>query len=520
MDERGRERTRTAITIVVLLAIVCASAWLRSPGFREGGFASHDVAGILYSAMVLDRGGLPYVDTIEFKAPGTFYLAQWFGGPEGRDIARFQLAANLWALASLVLVAGLGLRLWGRLGAIASAALYALHDANLDSMDANYVTWANLPQIAGFWLAIEAVRARSSRWRPALWLCAGAAAGFAALCKQPNAVVLFAILAIAAWPRELAGDERRWHAPAWVLLGFVLAHVPIGLQYLAAGQLRALIDGYVLNRWGLRYLGAREASLFESLLDGSLATAHFVGLALVLASFTLGHAITSREPERRLVAWLAIWLAGTLVAASLGFRFYKGYFLAVAAPLCLLAGASVGLLGARCRVHWAARAVGLALASILLARQAFILEHVRRDRAMSHDYNGRRIAAHVAANTSPDQTIWVWGWHLWDVYALSNRMSGSRIYKSLGILSNPNDDTWRRPATPLRFIDSEYATMLLADLDANRPAYIVLGSTVPHRDFVGLQQFLRAHYRRDYRLRIGKVQFWRLRERDANMSTP
>ncbi|HLT39766.1 MAG TPA: hypothetical protein VK034_25965, partial [Enhygromyxa sp.] len=129
----------------------------------------------------------------------------------------------------------------------------------------------------------------------------------------------------------------------------------------------------------------------------------------------------------------------------------------------------------------------------------------------SHDAGARRIAAHLVANTGPDDTIWVWGWHLWDVYPLSNRMSGSRIYKSLGILSQPNDDTWRRPATPLRFVDSEYAAMLLADLDAKRPAYVVLGSTVPHREFTELHAFLRAHYRREYRLRIGKVQFWRLR---------
>jgi hypothetical protein len=516
MSAVTRERVLTAITIVVLLAIVAGSAWLREPGFRQGGFASHDVAGILYNAMVLDRGGLPYVDTLELKAPGSFYLARWFAGPEARDIARFQIAANLWALATLLGVAGLGYRLWGRLGAIAAAGLYALHDANLDTMDANYVTWANLPQVLGFWLAVEAARARSSRWRPTLWLCAGAAAGLATLCKQPNGVILLTVLAMAAWPSEQPEDKRRFAraiAPAYVVAGFGLAHAPIVLQYLAAGELGTLIDGYFLSRWGLRYLGARDVGLFDSLLDGGLATAHFVGLPLLLASFTLGVAITSRGgAERRAIAWLAIWLASTLFAASLGFRFYKGYFLATAAPFCLLAAAPIGLLGARCRAHWAARALGLSLAALLVGRQALVLEQVRRDRAQSHDHNGRRIAAHIVANTEPDDTIWVWGWHLWDVYPLSNRMAGSRIYKSLGILSQPNDDTWRRPATPLRFVDSEYADMLLADLDANRPAYIVLGSTVPHREFTELQRFLRAHYRRDYRLRIKSVQFWRLRE--------
>jgi len=510
----ARERALTVLTVVMLGAITASSAWLRAPGFEQGGFASHDVAGILYNAMVLERGGLAYVDTLEFKAPGSFYLATWFAGPGAVDIARFQIAANLWALAALLGVAGLSWRLWGRLGAVAAAAVYALHDANLDSMDANYVTWANLPQIAGVWLGIEAARARSPRWRPTLWLCAGALAGFATLCKQPNGAVLIAILVIAAWPLERDRSRgARLVAPAWVLAGFGLAHAPIVAQYLAAGELPALIDGYFLSRWGLRYVAASDAGLLAAIGEASLASAHVVGLALILASFTLGVATSASATtpqQRRLIAYLGVWLACVLLAASLGFRFYKGYFLAVAAPLSVLAAAPIGLLGARCRAAWAARALGLALLSVLVVRQGLVLERVRHDRAVSHDHGGRQIAMHLVANTEPDDTIWVWGWHLWDVYPLSDRMSASRIYKSLGVLSQPNDDTWRLPASPLRFVDSEHADTLLAELDANRPAYIVLGSTVPHREFTALHELLDAHYRRDHRVRVGRVQFWRL----------
>ncbi len=77
--------------LVAVVVVAVASLWLRWPGFTQGGFASHDVAGILYNAMVLDRGGLPYVDTVELKAPGAFYLAGGLAGPEGRDIARFEV---------------------------------------------------------------------------------------------------------------------------------------------------------------------------------------------------------------------------------------------------------------------------------------------------------------------------------------------------------------------------------------------------------------------------------------------
>lgn len=523
VDER-REWVQTAATVVVLVAIAAAAVALRWPGFTQGGFASHDVAGILYNAMVLDSGGLPYVDTLELKAPGTFYLAKWLAGPHGRDIGRFQIWANAWGVASVLAVAGLAWRLWGRLGGIAAAGLYALHDAHLDSMDANYVTWANLPQILGFWLGVEAARARG-RWRIGLWISAGAAAGLAALCKRPDGVVLPVLLAMAAagpWlggPADspVGGSRARQSAgeAASVVGGFVLAHVPISIAYLSKGQFRALIDGYVLNRWGLNYLGAREASLLESAREGAFATAHFVGLPLCLAAFALSVTLVAwgrgrAGDERVAIAWTAAWALGCLVAASLGFRFYKGYFLAVAAPLCVLAAAPVGLLGSACRLHWAPRTLLLAASLVLVGRQLVSLEKVRLGRARPHDLGGQRIAAHIGPRLEPQDTIWVWGWHLWDVYPMTGHASGSRIYKSLGILTQPNDDSWRRPAAPLKFVESEYSRMLIADLERSRPKYIVLGSTVPRGEFEALQSFLRTHYRRDRAApRIGRVQFWK-----------
>jgi hypothetical protein len=361
-------------------------------------------------------------------------------------------------------------------------------------------------------------------------MLAGAFAGFAALCKQPNGIVLVPLLLMAGLgrvdPRSRAPSVlARAVDPGWVLLGFCLAHLPIVAQYLAAGEFASLFNGYFMSRWALRYLSAREAGLGASAWDGALALAHFLGLALVLAAFSSssalgrwvaawrrGEVLDVGEVQRlRELGFVCAWVVATLVAASLGFRFYKGYFLAVAAPLCLLAGAPCGLLGRRCAAHWAPRSLGLALCSVLAFRAGLMLDHVRQDRAQAHDLGGRRIAKHLLANTQPDDRIWMWGWHLWDVYPLTGRMSGSRIYKSLGILSQPNDDTWRRPAAPLRFVESEYSRQLIAELDASRPAYVVLGSTVPHREFNQLHEFLRAHYRRDRRVRIGRVQLWKRR---------
>lgn len=512
------------IALAMLAAIVGASAWLRWPGFSQGGFASHDVAGILYEAMLLHDGALPYVDSIELKAPGTFYLAAVLAGPHGTDIAAFQVWANLWALASLAVVAAIAWRLWGASAAVIAAALYALHDAHLDSMDANYVTWAQLPLVAGVGAALCVPRGASRRRALAWWTVAGVLCGLAALLKQPAGVGAVVVLGLALWPEPGGAASRRARVVA-VLFGIAAAHVPIALHYAAAGQLRALFGGYVWNAWGMRYVSyGGEAWGEGAVREGVLATAFFVPLPLALA---LAAIVPPRDPEqRRQWVGLVLWSLGTLAAAWVGFRFYKGYFLAVAAPLCVWAAAPWGLLGtawrgaassgSSARQRWAQRALRAVLllpALVLALRQGAVLELQRADRARPHDEGGRAVAAHVLAHSEPGDRIWVWGWHLWDVYPLTGLRSASRVYKSLGLLTPPNDDTWRRPATTRHFMDGPAAELLLEELRAQRPAWILIGGTAPRGEFEALRTFLREEYVQDRRARVGRVQFWQRRDR-------
>jgi 4-amino-4-deoxy-L-arabinose transferase-like glycosyltransferase len=262
--------------------VVGASLAIRWPGFTQGGFASHDVGGILYEAMVLERGGLPYVDTVELKAPGTFYIAALLAGS---DIAALQVAANVTALLSLLALAAIAWRLWGGAAAVVAAIVYALHDAALDRMDANYVTWAQLPQILAMAAGLAATRA--TRRAPWWWALAGAMCGAAALCKQPAGVILVPVL---LW----AG--RR--APA-VVAGFVMMHAPVLAHYAAHGQLAAFVGGYAFNPWGLAYITQRGAAgPLTELWEGALATVHTLALPLALAGFAVVSRL-SRGPVPR-----------------------------------------------------------------------------------------------------------------------------------------------------------------------------------------------------------------------------
>jgi hypothetical protein len=458
------------------------------------------------------------------KAPGTFYLASWLAGPEATDVARFMVWANVWALASLLGVAVIGWRLWGPASAVAAAAVYGLHDAFLDTMDANYVTWAQLPTVLAAVWAVEALRTRSTRRMAVAWLVAGTLAGLAALLKRPNGVVAIGLL-LGACALPYGLDEtatarprsERGRAVGFATLGVLLAHLPIALDYALAGQLPALWSGYVFSERGFAYATHGSASLAASaLVEGPLAAAHFLVLPLCLAAFCLWPPPSRRD--RATLGWLVGYLVFALLAASIGFRFYKGYFLAALAPASLLAAAPWGLLGRARGMGRAAQAIALVPVALLVGRQVLLLDGERTNRAQPHDLGGRAIAKHVRAYSPPGERVWVWGWHLWDVYPYTGMLSGSRLYKSVSMITTPNDSTWRRPRQPMHFVEGPMSDLLLADLDRTRPYFIVLGGSVsvPRREFTALRAFLAAHYRIDRRTRLGRVQFWRRAEPVAN----
>lgn len=515
---RGISAKLSAATAVTTISAI--SLAIRWPGLTQGRFASHDVGGILYNAMLLRSGGLPYVDSVEFKAPGSFYLAALLAGPEGRDIAVFQLLANLVGVASLVLVAALAWRMWGPLAAVLAAALFALHDAHLDSMDANYVTWALLPQVAAVLVALAAGLRREREAVPSgmsfgTWLLSGLLCGVATLFKQPAGIVLVPALVHALWRPPGAARGLDLRSGLGVLLGFLLAHLPIALHYLARGHLGALISGYAGSAWGMAYIEHHaEVPLASAAWEGLAATLYFLALPLALAGFAVAARPRDLGPtQRATLRLLLVWALAGLAGAAVGLRFYKGYFLAALPPICLLAAAPWGLLGPqpwrRGPVRWLAAPV----LALLLARAGLQLSATRQDRDQPHDEGARKIAAHIAAHCAPDERIWVWGWHLWGVYAYSGRLSASPIYKTPGLLTRFEDDTWRRPAAPLTMLpDSPHAAALLHDLDTMRPAFIALGGSVPRDRFVALRQLLAAAYERDRRLTVGKVEIWRRRE--------
>lgn len=513
-DDRPATRLSRIWLLMAWLGLLVLGTWIRRSAFSNSGFVSHDVGGILYNAMVLLDGGLPYVDTREMKAPGNFYLATLLAGPEGRDIASFQAWAAIWSMMTAAICGWCAHRAFGPVAGVTALALYALHAPELDSIDANYVTWA-----VGF-QALCLAALVETRWGPRgtdlaklrpygwclLWLAVGWSVGWAGLCKRQAGLVLFScIIAAGTCPRGL-----RRRALAWLAIGLLAALAPIVGHFAVRGHLTAFVEGYIFNRWGSTYLGNEHIGQWNPWIEGSAAHAYFLGGVWVWACANLS---LRRFRHGDLRAHLWLWWVCTLVAACLGARFYKGYFVPCLLPLCLLAAGGGGLWARlwsarrpRLRILWRFGIVGLL--TIGLLRQSTILDRRMSLRTRRTDAGARAIAAHLQPQLVAGDPIWLWGWHLWGVYAFTGATSPSRVYKSFSVITQPPENTWRRPGTRLRFVPGPASRELISQLKANPPRHIVLGSSAPHREFVELRQFLRARYRRDRRLQLGRVEFW------------
>ncbi|RMG99017.1 MAG: hypothetical protein D6705_04300 [Deltaproteobacteria bacterium] len=372
---------------------------------------------------------------------------------------------------------------------------YLLVAPVLDSMDANYVTWALPPALGAVLAAVRGGTSGRLRW----FAVAGASLCWAVLARRQGIFVIVPV-AVAAY-----GGAAPWgRAILAAVAGGVGALLPFEVHYALRGHPWAFVEGVVFNPWGYAYVSTVTFDPHEALR----ATAFFLAWPLAVALLSLGAGRGPSRPSRRVFGSVAVaYLVAAVAAAWVGGRFYKGYFLMAAPAACFVAGIGWDRIAAPGAVRWR-RWIAAFVFLLLGGRQAVLWSNVAQERGIVRDRAQRRLAERVARTTGPGDRIWCWGWHLWGVYALSGRLSASRIYKGLGLLTEPHADTWRTPAPRLVFRDGPAARMLLEDFRATPPAVVILGSTVPHRDFHDLRRFLRDGYRRDPSVRMGRLEVW------------
>ncbi len=480
------------------IALSLAVILLRVPGFLFGVLNIDETDFFIIGRRVWE-GAIPYVDIVDIKPP-LAYLAYLPAGIGGFSLVPIQLIGVGWLLATC-LVLRRAAQLWtGREDVGWFAAIAALIASSCDLPAINTESLFNLP-IAGallFFIRAE----KEGRRRDDLF--SGVLISIATMFKHQAGIALLAITCVllisglrSRWMKMTAdGSARPLRRLGWLWIGSLVPWLAVVAFYWRIGHLRELYEWNVERNF--LYLGQGSGSPWPRL---AVALAWSVVGAAPLIWLLAAKESVQRPDAIRLSLVLSLWL--TWVPVSLGGRFYGHYFLQFAPPLALLAAPSLAALYERRRLLRAPVRVVLwaALLLPLLGHwiAPFVLFAMRG--LPGQDAKTRELARWIAANTSNDARLFIWG-HYTPIYFLSKRLPGTR-YVTTSVHMGNFDPHHLPPNFDARAHRSERdVAATLVDLKTKRPDFVIDTapadihdwSKVPLSAFPEILQYVQTHY--------------------------
>lgn len=477
-----------------------------------------------YVGNTILEGGLPYRDAWDPTGPAVYFVYAGKSALLGDSDLSIRFFDLIWQLCAALAVMHIGLRAFGlrvvglSAGVLYVVAYYSRYFPDMAGPDA-LVTLPLALAILFCLKAIDIDRLRS-------WALAGALVGVAALFKLPMGLAgIFMILAaVMAKPLDLARISRRLVSLA---LGFAIPlFLCAGYFALRGGLHDLLLTLFVL---GPEYVERARAEPSVACLVDRAVRLSLIPL-YVMATLVLGWlALSIGNRRRRSLPLLLIagWCAITVFILVWHGKYNTAHSLPLIAPLALLSAHAVHSLFFAGRMFSSLlRAMSLALIGLALLLP--VVERGRRNLIFSvgavsgrpeltHWFNLRTwddLAKYLAANTSPEETVFLWG-NQSSIYVDANRRSPTRFIH-IYFLSMP----WR--SMPLR-------ATFLEEFNANRPTYFVLvkdtqqspcahlyaGAFPAFRQFDELTEIIERYY--DAELETGPFKIFRLKGgRDDN----
>lgn len=497
---------RLCWAVAAAVALVCHWLW-HAHGIRAGGFQNLDVAGIAYNARLLLAGRLPYIDSIEIKPPGAFLLfAPWLALGGMKAVWLFSV---VWAVLTSLGTGWLGALCWGAKWGPRIAVLHAAGAAVAADGDINYSFWMTLPFVLSAAFSVRA--AHSSDMRAARWSWfASAAMGTFAVLVRPSALTAVLVFVAAMFPMV---RRRAWRevtaAVVCGLVGVAAVTAVIALPFMRAGNLQAMVHGYV----GVRQY-ANESVSSIVLAAGGRLSATLVGLQclpdqlpvyhLLLAVALLPSSNAFRGQETRKWGYLAwVFAAASFVGISLTLRFFTHDNAPIWPALVVLALRPTGILGqlfVRMERYRHADLVGAFTLGVLAPLNNWQSLTWLQRRLHESDAQVERLCTRLAPHLSANDTVLAWGWNAWGVYEHCGRWAPGPVYKDLTTVTTPNTNTCNRGYDPPRLKRGPFAARYLQDLKQQRPALILVSDYYrglggdPLDGWFEARHFIRDHY--------------------------
>ncbi|HEX7598240.1 MAG TPA: hypothetical protein VF518_08500, partial [Polyangia bacterium] len=507
----------------LVLAVFALGILLRLPTFLRP-LWSDDEAIYATTADALVRGDLLYRDVVDHKPPLIYHVYQAGFAALG---AYNTHGAHALVVLAVLLTGAMLLAIRRQEGhnraGLASAGLFLIFSTtwhDYDALAANCELFVLAFQAMAARLLVQDFNRPGSKARSlSTQLGIGLLIGIATLFKYQGLTFLGVSVGMLAWAVFLGRLQRsRAVVSAALQVGGSLIPALLYLAWCAAaGNAQAALNWFLFNfsyvDAGLKGTTAILRGLRRTgMIGGAALPAYALGIAgaataawgvfRALRHRARGASLLKDDPPSPASVLALLWLCTSAFAVSAGGRFFGHYFHLVLAPLCLLSGPRLLALWST-RRHWRA---ALVLLHALPALFFFALASFARPLAVTLDEsqpNRHDVAARMAALTSPDERVFVWG-NSPQLYWLARRPMGSRF-------SFCNYMTGESPGTPTETGQwnaeaNQLPTawkMLFADLESRKPALFVDTAAAgwngydkfPVTRYPHLATYLHQHYR-------------------------
>jgi 4-amino-4-deoxy-L-arabinose transferase-like glycosyltransferase len=447
-------------------------------------------------AATLMNGGLPYLNAVNNKPPGIFYIYKITFLLFGRyNMTAVHMVTFFWTLATATVLSALAGKLGGKNAALCALLFYMTFTAALypKMIAANSEIFMALPYTLGVLLLWQA----SVRGKGYLYFIAGFVSGLAPLFKQIGGVLVVALLLYLLVIIPIRHGRSR------VIPG-IAASISYGIGFAAPAAIVAfLFHRYgVLNDWifwnltyAKRYISTGNKTLsFPSQLLAEfvpfvLATLILWLLALLwIRSVLFDRPIRGKSPEYNFAIFIVAWLTVSTVATMPGSRMFGHYFIQILPPLSLMAALLAGEFFSEPRQPrakaWRCAILALTIVpGLIFAGMAVAYESTTDTWSEIHP-DFRPAAEYIRSHTRPEDRIFVWGWFT-PIYVYSQRAPSTRfVFTTMHTGYRKGNDLNEDDRADIAWAAMPEAwPMLEQDLDRDPPELIIDTSPGNYHDF-------------------------------------
>ncbi|MDD5088033.1 MAG: glycosyltransferase family 39 protein [bacterium] len=457
---------RPAAWLVILLGMLLCRL-----SFVDETIYNIDEAEYAVAADALSRGWLPGVDLLgSTKPPGVALLYFLLFEIFGRSLTVIHAAHLVIMIAAGILLVELAVAMWGIPAALPAAGLFWMVSNSFNLPYEIMALNVESPAIVGAVAALlVAWKARGNAWA---WLLSGTLMGIAMLFRQTLGAFLLPLFYLA-----LSESERRLRGVVFALIGVFLPWLPVLMVYAGRGAF-----GWAWDSW-LRYPFAYSS---DTGFLGFLLALYYNGndfliqAAIPVAAAVWGGIILWRGPRERVRSFLLWMTLASVLALCSGSRFFGHYWIQVF-PIVALLGVPAWF-----ALHRVKRSHRLLLVGGVMVGVAVAALHFPAWRAWDRGAMPRgvsiyrlggeslefKVAQFARENTTPDQTIVVWG-YCPQIYYHANRLPGVRDYLChyiTGYSPGSFDPMSERAVRPYGHPQAE--AMFVEDLERRQPKYI------------------------------------------------